>query len=354
VSNFPLAYKLTWLPRLLKPSLAGSLDGRLSAEGTLFSPPPEKTRRLVFLGDISAVANHSAPDIDDRLRALIGSADVVVGNCESPVVERIREPFGTAAGTRHAMSAKFLAEAIEAAGMVPERLILSLANNHMLDQRPEGFAETRAALAGLGIATIGAVEDGPARIAELDGLSVAFAAFTRWRNASRKEFAGRVIMLDDFERDGLAALGAVRADLTCVVAHWDREFRHFPQAATRQLARKLSGSGARLIVGHHAHVLQPIEQIGDALVAYGIGDFLGTSLPLQPWPVRLGALLSVEVSADRPTRGRVAAYRLTPFLRERSGQREQLVPLDAVKGPLGARVRERFEAVFPRAASTDR
>ena len=105
-------------------------------------------------------------------------------------------------------------------------------------------------------------------------------------------------MLDDFTADVFAALKMAKADLICVVAHWDWEFRHFPRPATRALAHRLADNGSRLVVGNHAHVLQPAERIGATLVAYGLGDFLGTALPRQPWPTRVGAMLAVDVSAD--------------------------------------------------------
>jgi poly-gamma-glutamate capsule biosynthesis protein CapA/YwtB (metallophosphatase superfamily) len=347
VSNFPLAYKLSWLPRLLNPSLTGDRHGFLPPEAVLLSPPPARTRRLVFLGDISAVANREAPEIDGRLRELIASADLVIGNCESPVVEKIRRPLGTAAGTRHAMTPRFLAETIEAAGMAPSQFLLSLANNHMLDQDEDGYAQTRDALAKAGIATIGGAEDGLLRKIDLGGLTVAFAAFTEWRNTGREAFAGRVTMLDDLAEGDFAALRTAKADLVCVVAHWDREFRHFPQYKTRKLARRFIEAGVGLIVGHHAHVLQPAERIGQTLTAYGLGDLLGTALPRIPWPARLGAILVVEISTDPKTRGRVTAYRFVPFLRERAGRRERLVPLEAATGSVSNKARRRFAAIFP-------
>lgn len=353
MSNFPLSYKLSWLPRLLRPSLAGARGVEwLPAAGMLLSPPPTATRRLVFLGDVSAVANRTTPRIDAGLRMLIASADLVVANCEAPVVRKPYHPLGTALGTRHAMSAGFLADTLAAAGIAPEKLVLSLANNHMLDQGVAGYAETRAALDGLGIATIGGVADGTVRTVRLGGLSIAVAAFTQWRNAPAEAFAGRVTMLDDFLRDSLPVLPKVAADLVCVVAHWDREFRHFPQPATRDLARRLAEAGAVLIVGHHAHVLQPAAHIGETLVAYGIGDLLSTALPRQPWPTRLGAVLAIDVSADPASAGRVVAWRFEPFFREHEGGRERLVPLGAVPDPVGGKARARFAAIFPPAAQT--
>jgi poly-gamma-glutamate synthesis protein (capsule biosynthesis protein) len=94
-------------------------------------------------------------------------------------------------------------------------------------------------------------------------------------------------------------------------------------------------------------VLQPAEQIGGSLVAYGLGDFLGTALPRAPWPARLGAVLAIDVSVDPRTKGQIAAYRFAPFFRERSGRRERLLSLDDVGGPIGLRLSDRFKTIFP-------
>lgn len=341
MSNFPLSYKLSWLPRLLKPSLSGN-DGS-------FGPPearwgqPKAVVRLVFLGDISAVANREPPEIDPALREVIAAADLVIANCESPVVEQPTFPLATRLGTRHAMSPAFLDGVLAAAGIAPEKLMLSLANNHTLDQGVEGFAETVVALDEVGIRTIGTARDGPMRYVEASSLRLGFSAFTQWRNADAADFAGRVIMAKETVGWSGKPIGI---DLLCAVPHWDLEFRHFPQSSTRALAHQLSSKGARLIVGGHAHVVQPVERVGGALVAYSLGDFLGTALPRTPWPLRIGAMLSVEVSADADTKGEIAAYRIVPFLRERQGQHERLLPVEAVPGALGEKVRQRLATIF--------
>ncbi|MET3581641.1 poly-gamma-glutamate synthesis protein (capsule biosynthesis protein) [Mesorhizobium robiniae] len=344
MSNYPLSYKLSWLPRFLKPSLSGDQQGFAPAAAATMEPPPARAVRLAFVGDISAVANRSAPHCDPLIVALLASADLVVGNCESPVVERPSAAMGTKLGTHHAMTERFLAEALAAAGISHEKLVLSLANNHVLDQGVEGFDETVAALDRLGIRSIGIAADGPVQRLAVGPLTIGFAAFTLWRNAGAAVFAGRVSMQGDptkWPRD--AADGA---DLICAVPHWDWEFRHFPQAATRALARHLAAQGVGLIAGHHAHVVQPMERIGKALVAYGLGDFLGTAFARQPWPGRIGGILTVDISADVGTRGAVAAYRLHPFMRLRAGDHERLVPVEVLEGALGQKVVARLDAVF--------
>jgi poly-gamma-glutamate capsule biosynthesis protein CapA/YwtB (metallophosphatase superfamily) len=336
VSNFPLSYRLSWLPRLLKPSLAGR-DAAFGPIAARFLHPAHVIR-LAFLGDISRVAGREPPQVDAGLAETIAAADLVVGNCESPVMERPAYPVATRLGLRHAMTPAFLDAAIAACGAKPQQLLLSLANNHALDQGEKGFAETEAALRERGIGTVGTVGGGTLRRVDVGGIAIDFLAFTQWRNASPASFAGRIAMTQDIagwtRREG--------ADLTCVLPHWDVEFRHFPHAATRRLARHLAQADAGLIVGAHAHVLQPVERVGAAVVAYGLADFLGTVSPCAPWPLRLGAILSVEVSADAGTKGQVAAYRVVPFIRHRCRQRERLVPV----GPGDTRVVERLGVLF--------
>jgi len=344
VSNFPLSYKLSWLPRLLSPSLAGDRKGLAARQAEWIEPAPRQTARLMFVGDLSAVANRAAPIVDPAFRDLFASADLVVGNCESPVVERPRFGLSTRLGIRHAMTARFLGEALEAMGIARERLVLSIANNHALDQGPDGFGETLEALAGLGVRVIGLAGEPVTKVLVPASLTVGFMAFTQWRNAGESDFVGRVNVTADpapWPRETMQA-----CDLLCAVPHWDWEFRHFPRAETGALARRLVQAGAGLVVGGHAHVVQPLERIGGALVAYGLGDLLGTAFARQPWPGRIGAVLAVDISLDEATRGRIAGYRVHPFFRMRETGHERLVPVEALGGRLRDNVVRRLAAVM--------
>ncbi|MDX8468640.1 CapA family protein [Mesorhizobium sp. VK23B] len=345
MSNYPLSYKLSWLPRFLKPSLGGDRSGFAAPAATLMEPAPGQSVRLTFIGDISAVANRTRPECDPAIAALLASADLVIGNCESPIVERPSAVMGTRVGTHHAMTERFLADALAAVGIARDKLVLSLANNHVLDQGVAGFEETVAALQRLGIRTIGTAAGGPVQRHAARPLTIGFAAFTLWRNADAAEFEERVSMLDDPTKWPREAIADV--DLLCAVPHWDWEFRHFPRPATRALAKRLAGHGVRLVAGHHAHVVQPIERIGGTLVAYGLGDFLGTAFATQPWPGRIGSILVVDVSADAATRGTIAAYRLHFFMRLAKGGHERLLSVEALDGAMGQRVAARLGAIFP-------
>jgi poly-gamma-glutamate capsule biosynthesis protein CapA/YwtB (metallophosphatase superfamily) len=345
VSNYPLSYKLSWLPSLLKPSLGGDRNGFAAPTATLIEPRPARTVRLAFVGDISAVANRGAPQCDPGIMALLSSADLVVGNCESPIVERPSAMLGTKLGTHHTMTEQFLVDTLAAVGIARNRLVLSLANNHVLDQGIAGFDQTVTTLRRLGIRTIGTPAKGPIERVSAGPLTLGFAAFTLWRNADAALFSGRVSMTVEpgrWRRD--AAKGI---DLICAVPHWDWEFRHFPRPATRALARLMASHGVGLIAGHHAHVVQPVERIGKTVVAYGLGDFLGTALSRQPWPSRIGVILTVDVSTGLDMRGAIEGYQLHFFMRLRAGNHERLVPIEALDGADKRRVAARLDAIFP-------
>ncbi|WP_338001431.1 CapA family protein [Aminobacter anthyllidis] len=341
VSNYPFSYKISWPARFVKPSLRGGGAGYLPDQ-VRFLPQHGQTVRLAFVGDISAVANRRPPVFDRALTALLASADLVIGNCESPVVAKPSARLGTRLGTHHAMTREFLQGALAAAAITPERLVLSLANNHVLDQGIAGFEATRATLDALGIATIGTTTSVTKRA--VGPVTLGLCAFTQWRNAPASAFAGRVAMAEDFFAAGISLSDGT--DLVCAVPHWDWEFRHFPRAETRARAQRLAEFGVGLVVGHHAHVVQPIARIDDTLVAYGLGDFLGTALARQPWPGRIGAILIVDVSADAATRGQIASYRMVPFMRQRDGEREKMLPLAKVAGELGVKALARWQAVY--------
>lgn len=345
MSNYPLSYKLSWLPSLLKPSLGGDRSGFAAPAATLLEPRPARTVRLAFVGDISSVANRGAPECDPAIRALLSSADLVVGNCESPIVERPSAVLGTRLGTHHTMTERFLSDTLAAVGIAHGKLVLSLANNHVLDQGIAGFDETIAALKRLGIRTIGRPAKGPVERLSAGPLTLGFAAFTLWRNADAALFSGRVSMNIDPARWSRDAAKGI--DLICAVPHWDWEFRHFPRPATRALARLMASHGVGLIAGHHAHVVQPVERVGKTVVAYGLGDFLGTALARQPWPSRIGAILTVDVSAGLGTRGAIEGYKLHFFMRLREGNHERLVPIEALDGATRQRVAARLDAIFP-------
>ena len=69
------------------------------------------------------------------------------------------------------------------------------------------------------------------------------------------------------------------SDTVVVFLHWGVELQQCPSPDQRTLAKQLVAAGADVVVGGHAHRVQGAGRMGNALVGYGLGNFVwyGTS-----------------------------------------------------------------------------
>lgn len=65
-----------------------------------------------------------------------------------------------------------------------------------------------------------------------------------------------------------------KVDVLLVSMHWGIEYTHTPTTEQKRQAKYLSSLGVDVIIGHHPHVIQPIEYIDDTLVFYSLGNFI--------------------------------------------------------------------------------
>ena len=93
------------------------------------------------------------------------------------------------------------------------------------------------------------------------------------------------------------ATAATQAEVVVVSIHWGAEYQVTPSSRQREIARVLSEAGASVIAGHGPHVLQPVERVGETLVAYSLGNLLFD----QPYPVDCswGVLLHVTMQGSQ-------------------------------------------------------
>jgi hypothetical protein len=286
-AKFTNRYRITWLPRLW---LTGSQQiPPFPAAPLKAGARPEGAKRILFLGDVSAVANKGLPEISDGMRAVFSSADIVIANLETPIVARSCTPFLTGIGMSHAMRPAFLAGLMETMGIAPERLILSLANNHVGDQGKDGIAETIATLERMGIGSVG--REAGWQVIDICGLKLVLFAFTEWINGVAAIQRAAVNCETPSRLDAVPSA----SDLAIMLPHWGTEFRFRPDARVRRMARDYADAGCDLVIGTHPHAIEPLEMIGKTLVAHSLGDCLGTPLPRTPWPLHLSLALACDV-----------------------------------------------------------
>jgi poly-gamma-glutamate synthesis protein (capsule biosynthesis protein) len=176
--------------------------------------------------------------------------------------------------------------------------IVSFANNHVMDQGWPGFTETREHLRAEGLEFSGtsnsAQEGWKPVILEKNGIKVGVLGMTRWLNGNRNpdkddqphvnffpypNDSGGAPGLD--EQGVLDAVKAARAqcDFLVLSIHWGIEYAPAPRPEDVETAHKLMDAGASVLVGHHPHVLQPVETYfttdgRNTVIFYSLGNFL--------------------------------------------------------------------------------
>ena len=176
--------------------------------------------------------------------------------------------------------------------------IVSFANNHVMDQGWAGFTETREHLREQGLLFVGSGDSAQQAwqpvVVEANGIKVGWLGMTRWLNGNRNPDKDDQPHVNFFpypnesggapgmdEAGVLEAIKQARAqcDLLVVSIHWGVEYAPAPRPEDVETAHKMLEAGASVIVGHHPHVLEPVEtyttQDGrDTVIFYSLGNFL--------------------------------------------------------------------------------
>lgn len=212
---------------------------------------------------------------------------------------------------------------------------VSFANNHCLDQHREGIVSTRALAARAELLLVGAAateaEAWEPLIVERQGFRIGLISFTRWLNgySNSRDPAQPHVPVVAYPDDqiigshtvdqllGVVSAAAKTVDVLVVSVHWGDEYEPQPKPADRQLAKALIKAGATLIIGHHPHVLQPVELLSRddgsrGLVAFSLGNLVSNQDAADPeGPKRDGLLLAVTLERVSPGSPVIIA-RLTP------------------------------------------
>ena len=243
---------------------------------------------LAFGGDVhfeGILASKLAADSAGLLapiEPLLDDADLAVVNLETAITNG-----GSPVAKQFAFSAPPAAFVALREGGVD---VASMANNHGLDYGEAGLRDSLLAAKRHRFPVIGIGLDGKR----------AYRPFRRMINGQKIAVLGATQVIDDElisawtagpNKPGLASakevprlLQEVRiarrtSDTVVVFLHWGVELEQCPTPRQRILARQLVAAGADIVVGGHAHRLLGAGRMGNALVGYGLGNFVwyGTS-----------------------------------------------------------------------------
>ena len=254
-------------------------------------PPPEpESFTLLATGDVlvhqgrALTSGARQPDGSydfsgafEPVADLIGDADLAICHLETPVAPE----GGPYRGYPSFSVQPEIVDALAGAGYD----LCSTASNHSLDAGFDGLTRTIDTLVAAGIGHTGTYrsqeESHQPTLVDVDGVRVGHVAATFSLNGvplpAGREWSVDVAALPDVPGMLAAAARARAAGAEVVVAslHCCQEYDHDPTPTQVAAAQALLGSpDVDLVLGHHAHVVQPVERIDGEWIAYGLGNHL--------------------------------------------------------------------------------
>lgn len=234
---------------------------------------------LVAVGDVllcrgvgRQIDMHGADWLFDETRDVLKGADLAFCNLECPLSKR-----GVAQKRRFLFRADpKLAAKLNSNGIG----IVSLANNHTLDYGRDAMLDTVQAVRGAGMTPVGAGVDradaSRLRVVTRRGLRIGFLAYCDLASYGTVILRDRptIACVDSGALPGEIKAAKAKCDALVVSFHWGVEYMKRPTERQKTLAHLCIDNGADLVLGHHPHVLQPVETYKGRPIAYSMGGFI--------------------------------------------------------------------------------
>ncbi|MDO8594634.1 MAG: CapA family protein [bacterium] len=200
------------------------------------------------------------------------SADIAFANLENPVSER-----GVKSGSIYSFRADpRVVEGLKFAGFN----VVSIANNHIWDYGRQAFKDTLSNLSENGIVAVGGGEDYGAahtpKIITVGKTRIAFLAYTNLIAASLGLASSTPAVsryTDEILKTDIAKAKEL-SDFVVVSFHWGDEYKTTHNAEQERVGKLVIDSGANLVIGHHPHVVQEVEEYNGGYIAYSLGNFI--------------------------------------------------------------------------------
>jgi poly-gamma-glutamate synthesis protein (capsule biosynthesis protein) len=249
----------------------------IAAAGDLLVHPP-LTVQAAADARAAGRPGHDFTRVLAAVAPTVAAADLGICHMETPLAL----PDGPFTGFPIFSVPPELADAAAAAGFDT----CSTASNHSLDTGMAGVTRTlddldRAGLKHTGTAR-SAAEAATPNVLDVHGVKVGHLSYTFSFNGIPRE-PGKQWSANLIEPAAILAEARrareAGAEIVVLSLQWGTEYQNEADEGQTGLARELLASpDIDLIVGHHVHVVQPFEKLGDKWVAYGLGN-LTTRFP---------------------------------------------------------------------------
>lgn len=213
----------------------------------------------------------------------ITKADIAIGNLETTFAGEDRGYTGYPTFN----TPDSLGQALKNIGID----VLSTANNHSLDKGYAGVERTLNVLDELEISHMGTArskeEQETILVKNVNGIKIAFLAFTYGTNGipvpAGKEYSVNLLEEEAFIQKQLDLAKEQEPDVICASVHWGIEYKQKQNDAQEGLADYMFQNGVDIIIGNHAHVVEPMERKTikledgtekEVFVVYALGNFI--------------------------------------------------------------------------------
>ena len=213
----------------------------------------------------------------------ISKADIAIGNLETTFAGEDRGYTGYPTFN----SPESLGYALKNIGID----VLSTANNHSLDKGYTGIVSTLDTLDEIGIDHVGTArseeEQNTILVKNVNGIRIAFLSYTYGTNGipvpGGKDYSVNLIEDEDLILRQLTQAKQQDVDIICACMHWGVEYSQTQSETQEELADYLFKHGVDIIIGNHAHVVEPMEKKNvilsdgtqkEVFVVYALGNFI--------------------------------------------------------------------------------
>lgn len=237
----------------------------------------------------------------DKARPILSSADLAICHLETPLSSDDADLSSYPVfSVPHEV-----ADAISWAGYDE----CSTASNHSIDRGSEGIAATLDALDAAGVRHAGTArtlqESRRITMLRVNGVKVAHLSYAYWFNGFSPDPSWEANLIDPDRIVSDAERARARgAEFVIVSLHWGTQYVTAPNGYQLAVASRLTSSDAiDLILGHHAHVVQPIVRIRGTFIAYGMGNFLSAQTEASNGTPSVEDGVIVQLTVEEGRRG---------------------------------------------------
>ncbi|MFD8523514.1 CapA family protein [Streptomyces capillispiralis] len=206
------------------------------------------------------------------VKPVISKADLAICHMETPV----GKPEGPFEGYPEFLVPPQILTAVKEVGYDT----CSTASNHTYDHGMKGVRNTLKVMDEVGLGHTGSArtpeEAKKINILAVNGVKVAHLSYS-WESFLNPTPENRSWAFNRSSTEKIKAAEsrarARGADVVILSVHWGLEHYNEPSVPQLEMAQRITEeTGVDLLIGHHAHVVQPIQKVNGTWVAYSLGN----------------------------------------------------------------------------------